>query len=163
MASAAQIFLTNTLSTISNVATVRQAIPILNYIMIYTRRRMKSRVEIEILYLVIVIASTYALCANGFMSNRNMLSSRAKANKNLYCEESKHVLHQSVHAVPNTNEYQILENRIKRMESILRDVCGAVMYCDDITVMERRTAEHGVIYRGTGIPCLCAVLSIIYC
>jgi len=94
------------------------------------------------------IFSTYALCTTGFVLNKNTFTVRSGANQNLYCEKDKHVLHRPVYVVPKTNEYQRLENRIKRLESILRDMCGAVMYCDDIAVMERRTAEHGVLYRG---------------
>jgi len=108
----------------------------------------KTNFEMKTLYAVIVTASTHALCANGLISNRNIFCTRTIAHKNIYCKESNQALQRPVYAMPKTNEYQILENRIKRLESILRDVCGAIMYCDDIAVMERRTAQDGVIYKG---------------
>lgn len=99
-------------------------------------------------HIVLVIVSTYAICTTGFVLHRNTFTQRVGKNNNLYCEKDKHVLRRPVYAIPKINEYQILENRVKRLENILRDVCSAVIYCDDIAVMERRTAEHGVIYRG---------------
>jgi len=102
----------------------------------------------KILYAVIIIAGTHALCANGLIPNTNNFCAHTKSNKTVYCKESNHILRRPAYAAPKTNEYQILENRIKRLESILRDVCGAIMYCDDIAVAERRTAQHGVIYKG---------------
>jgi len=102
----------------------------------------------KILYAVIIIASTYALCANGLIPNKNIFCANTKSHKTVYCKESDHILRRPAYAVPNTKEYQMLENRIKRLESVLRDVCGAIMYCDDIAVMERITSRHGVIYKG---------------
>jgi len=100
------------------------------------------------LYAVIFIASTHALFANGLISNKNIFCSRTIGHQNIYCKGYNQALQRPVSAVPKTNEYQILENRIKRLENILRDVCGAIMYCDDIAVMERKTAQHGVVYKG---------------
>jgi hypothetical protein len=100
------------------------------------------------LYAVIIIASTYALCANGLILKTNILCKQNTPHKTVYCKTNNQALQRPAYAVPKTNEYQILENRIKRLESVLRDLCGAIMYCDDIAVMERKTAQHGVIYKG---------------
>jgi len=104
--------------------------------------------EMKTLCAVIILAITHALCVNGLIPNTNFFGTQTEAVKPSYCKESNQALRRPAYAVQKTNEYHILENRIKRLESILRDVCGAIMYCDDIAVMERRTAQHGVIYKG---------------
>jgi hypothetical protein len=45
------------------------------------------------------------------------------------------------------SEVDILRSRVLRLENILRDVCGAVMYCDDLALLEREAAGVGKIFR----------------
>jgi len=53
-----------------------------------------------------------------------------------------------LHARPDpAQQVEILERRMKRLENVLRDVCGAILYCDDIAVLERNAAQYSSIYR----------------
>jgi len=47
----------------------------------------------------------------------------------------------------NRSEVDILCSRVLRLENILRNVCGAMMHCDDMALLEQEAAGVGKIFR----------------
>jgi len=47
----------------------------------------------------------------------------------------------------DTGEMDILRSRVLRLENMLRDICGAVIHCDDMALLEREAAGVGKIFR----------------
>ena len=44
-------------------------------------------------------------------------------------------------------EFAALQRRVRVLESLVGNICGAVVYSDDISLLERNTAEIGQVYR----------------
>ena len=44
-------------------------------------------------------------------------------------------------------EFQTLRRRVSHLENMVGDLCGALLYSDDISMLERQTAEIGCVYR----------------
>lgn len=44
-------------------------------------------------------------------------------------------------------EFQTLRRRVSHLESMVGDLCGALLHSDDISLLERQTAEIGCVYR----------------
>jgi len=48
---------------------------------------------------------------------------------------------------PESPEITILRGRVNALERLVGQLCGALLYSDDMSVIERQTAEVGLIYR----------------
>ena len=44
-------------------------------------------------------------------------------------------------------EFRALQRRVRVLESLVADLCGALLYSDDMSMLERNTAGMGQIYR----------------
>jgi len=50
---------------------------------------------------------------------------------------------------PEAGELVLLRRRVRLLETLVADLCGALLYSDDMAVLERQTAEYqfGSVYR----------------
>jgi len=76
---------------------------------------------------------------------------RVRTHGNLHCfpvdEAAMPPRRPAYSASYDRSEMDILRSRVLRLETILRDICGAVVHSDDIALLEREAAGVGKIFR----------------
>jgi len=55
-----------------------------------------------------------------------------------------------VQYVAEGTEMVVLRRRVYALERLVSELCGAVLYSDDLAVLERQTSEIGAVYRDGG-------------
>ena len=96
-----------------------------------------------------VLLSTVARVEHGPSRMRRRLSDcRAQDGPNI--EPNSEILRPPLRYGPqqlSEADFYTLQRRVRVLEKLVGDLCGALLYSDDMSILERKTAEMGQIYR----------------